>query len=164
MKILQVATTLQSIQEQRGTPLVETYNKQLIFKWVINNLNLPLVQGQVYTEWEISAACERIILIKSSYSYIIEEFGVPKSTICCTLNVILPPLKFSSLKHIWDLIEVGKITKKIVREVIVKTVVKNKNGKTYLLKYKEAYIVATSEINGAHGLPRYIARLSNNIQ
>ena len=79
-----------------------------------------MVQGQGYSEWELRKARERIILIKSSYSDTLEEFGVPKSTICCTLNIILPPLKFSSLKHLWYLIEVETITKKIVREVKVK--------------------------------------------
>ena len=52
---------------------------------------------------------------------------------------------------------VGKITRLIVREVIEKIVVKGKMGnKTYLIKDKEAYIVETSEIYGAHGIPIYI--------
>ena len=41
------------------------------------------------------------------------------------------------MKHMWDLIVVVKISKIIVREVIVKIVVQNKSGnKTYLLKDK----------------------------
>ena len=45
------------------------------------------------------------------------------------------------------------------------TVVKNRTGtKTYLLKDKEAYIVATSEIYGSHGIPRYTIILTNGIQ
>ena len=35
---------------------------------------------------------------------------------------------------------------------------------TYLLKYKESYIVATSEIDAAHGLKIYIAILTNELQ
>ena len=74
-------------------------------------------------------------------------------------------MKFSSLKHLWGIIGVGKITKKIVREVIILTVVKNKAGtRTYLLKDKEAYIVATSEVGGVHGLPRYSISLENELQ
>ena len=57
------------------------------------------------------------------------------------------------------------MTKKIVRDVVAKTVVKNKSGpKTYVLKDKEAYIVATSEIDSAHELPRYIVSISNKLQ
>ena len=48
--ILQVATELESTQEQCDTPLVEYYNKQHIFAWVRDNLRLPLVKGQGYTE------------------------------------------------------------------------------------------------------------------
>ena len=49
---------------------------------------------------------------------------------------------------------IGKITKRIVREVIDKIVVKEKRGnKTYFIKDKEAYIMETSEIYGAHGIP-----------
>ena len=49
--------------------------------------------------------------------------------------------------------------------MIAKTVVKNKSGpKTYLLKDKEADIVSTSEIDSAHGLPRYIFSLTNELQ
>ena len=60
---------------------------------------------------------------------------------------------------------VGKITNKIVREAIAKTVFKNKSGnKTYLIKYEESYIVATSEIDGARVLPRDTTSLTNELQ
>ena len=84
-------------------------------------------------------------MINSSYSDILENNKVPKSTLCQSLNIIFSPLKFSSLKYLWGIIIFGKITKKIVIEVITKTIFKKKSGKkTYLLKDKEAYIVATS--------------------
>ena len=61
------------------------------------------------------------------------------------------------MKHLWYLMGLGKITKILVREVIEKMVVTKKRvNKTYLLKDEEAYIVATSEIYGAHVLPRDI--------
>ena len=57
----------------------------------------------------------------------------------------LPPLKISSLKHLWDTMGFGKIKKIIVREVIAKIVVKKKSGsKNYFLKDEEAYIMTTS--------------------
>ena len=116
-----------------------------------------MVQGQTYTEWDIHKACERRILEKSSYSEIFVKFVVPKSTLAYFLKEIFPPLKYSSLKHLWDIMGVGKITKRIVREVVDKIVVTKKRiNRTYLLKDKEAYIVATSEIDGAHVLPRDI--------
>ena len=60
---------------------------------------------------------------------------------------------------------VGKITNRIVIWVIANKVFKKKIGnKTYLLKYKEAYIVATSEIDGAHGLPRDIVTFTKELQ
>ena len=40
-KIIEVAFTFQSIQEERGAPLVESYNQQQISIWVRYNLCLP---------------------------------------------------------------------------------------------------------------------------
>ena len=68
---------------------------------------------------------------KSSYSEILVKVGVPKSTLTYFLNVIFAPLKFSSMKYLWDLMGVGKITNRIVREVIEKIVV-NTKGETKL--------------------------------
>ena len=65
-------------------------------------------------------------MIKSSYSDILEIFGVPKSTLCRSLGVIFRPLKCSSLKHLWNVIVVGKTTKIMVRKLMAKIVVKKK--------------------------------------
>ena len=56
---------------------------------------------------------------------------------------------------------VGKTTKIMVGEVTEKIVVKKKGKKTYLLKDEEAYIVETSEIDGANGLRRDINNLTD---
>ena len=49
--------------------------------------------------------------------------------------------------------------------MISKEFVKKKSvNKTYLLKDKEAYIVATSEIDGSHGLPRDISTFTNELK
>ena len=66
--------------------------------------------------------------MNSSYSEPLEEFGVPKSNLWITINLLSPPLKFHSLKHMWDLIGVVKIIKKTGREVITLTVVNNSPG------------------------------------
>ena len=50
-----------------------------------------------------------MILLESSYSELLEEFGVPNSTLLSTLNTIFLPLEYSSMKYLWDLIGVGKI-------------------------------------------------------
>ena len=63
------------------------------------------------------------MLDKSSYSENIGKFGLPKSTLTYFLDVILLTLKCSYLNHLWDLMGVGKITKRIVREFIDKIVV-----------------------------------------
>ena len=138
-KILEIETTLEYIQKQWDTPLIESYNWQQIFIWVRNHLNLPSVQGRRYNEWEIREACERRILEKSSNSDIIENLEVPNSTLCSSLNAIFLSLQYSSPNHLWGIILVGKISKKIVREVRSKINIKKKSGNnTYLLKDKES--------------------------
>ena len=103
--------------------------------------------------------------MKSIYSDLIEEFGVPNSTLWNTLNVIFPPLTFSSLKHQFYLVGVCKITNRTIIEVITITVVKKITGtKNCLIKDKEAYIVATSEMDGAYRLPGYAIILAKKIQ
>ena len=78
---------------------------------------------------------KKMILINSSYYEILEEFWLPNSTLFCIMNIMFPPIKCKSMKHMWDLIGVGKITMKIVREVITLATVKNIPGpKTYLVK------------------------------
>ena len=49
-KILDLAIKLEFVQEEQDTPLLESDNQQQIFRWVRNNINLPLVQGQRYIE------------------------------------------------------------------------------------------------------------------
>ena len=81
------------------------------------------------------------------------------------MKVIFLSLKSSPLNYLWDLMGFGKITKRIVRELIDKIVVtQNRGKKTYLLKYEEEYIVTTSEIYEAHGLPRYIQTFTEELQ
>ena len=55
------------------------------------------------------------------------------STLTYSLSVIFTSLKCSSLKHLWYIMGVGKITKRTVREVIEKIVVKGKMGNTTYL-------------------------------
>ena len=90
-----------------------------------------MVQGQTYTEWEICQACEKIILDKSIYSDITGKFGVPKSTLTYFLNLTSLTLKCSSLKHLGDIVGVGKTTKRVLREVIEKQLLRKK-GETKL--------------------------------
>ena len=113
--IIEVVIKMEYLQEERDTTFVESYNQQHIFIWFRNHINLPLVQVRGYTEREIHQAYKIIILDKSRYSDIIGKFGVRKSTLTVSLNVNFPRLKCSSLKLLWNLMGIGKITKKIVR-------------------------------------------------
>ena len=80
-------------------------------------------------------------MVKLTYVDLIEEFGVPKTPLFQTLNLLFHPLKITSLKHLWYLILIGYVKKEIVREVI--NIKNNNNGReTKHLRYEEAYIVA----------------------
>ena len=69
-------------------------------------------------------------------------------------NFPFPSLTFSSLEHLWDDIQVGKITGQRVRAVKRHTTIK-KMGEE---------LVETSEIEGAHGLPIYSISLISELQ
>ena len=94
-----------------------------------------------------------------------DNFGVPKTSLQRYLNIIFLSLKCSSLKHLWYLIGLGEISNKTVRKTITENIIKQELGhNSYLLKDKEAYIVATTEIEGVHGLPRYTTTISEELQ
>ena len=59
----------------------------------------------------------------------------------------------------------GEISNKTIRKTITENIVKQELGhKSYFSRYKEAYIVATTEIEGAHGLRRDTTTVSNELQ
>ena len=131
---LNVTTALESIQEQQVTPLVENENQQQIYRWVREYILLPSCSGD-YTDWELHQSVEGRILLKPICTTIHEEFGVPINSLQSYLNVIFPPLKCSSLKHLWYLMCLGEINNKSVKKTITEKIVKQKLvQKTYLLK------------------------------
>ena len=92
--------TLESIQEERDTLLVEYQNQQKISRCVISHIRLTTPQHQLYTEWEIHASCERRTLVKSNNSELLGEFGELNITLWQTINVIFLLLKLTSTKHL----------------------------------------------------------------
>ena len=56
-KIMNVTTALESIQEQRVTPLVENDNQQQIYRWFRNYILLPSDRGH-YTDWKLCKSVE----------------------------------------------------------------------------------------------------------
>ena len=57
----------------------------------------------------------------------------------------------------------GEIRSKTVRKTITEKIVRFKvDHETHLLKDKESYIVATTEIEGEHGLTRDTSAISND--
>ena len=143
--ILNVTTALESIQEQRVTPLVENDNQQQIYIWVRNHLLLPSGRGD-YTDWELCKSVEGRILLKLIWTAINDYFCVPNITLQGYLNSIFLPLKRSLLKHLWCLMSLGKTNNKNVRKTISEELSKKLGHQTYLLKDEESYIVETSEI------------------
>ena len=70
-KILYIATKLVPVKEEQDIPLVEPDKQQQIFRLVKDNLNLPSIQVQIYTKWELCQAYKRRILYNSRYSEIL---------------------------------------------------------------------------------------------
>ena len=121
--IMNNTTTLESIQEQRVTPLVENGNQKQIYRWVRKHLLVTSGRGH-YTDWYLCQSVEEIILLKSSCAAIQEKFGVPKTSLKMYPNLIFPSLNCSSLKHLWDLMSLGEISNKTVRKTITENIVK----------------------------------------
>ena len=128
------------------------------------NLSLPSGRGH-YTDWELRQSFEEIILLKSSCAAIQDNFVVPNTSLQRYLNIIFPSLKCSLLKHLWYLMRLGEVRNKTVRNMITEKIVRFEVGhENHLLKYEEAYILETIELEGAHGLPRYTCTISDERQ
>ena len=112
MNILNVITALESIQEQRVTPLVENDNKKQIYRWVRNYVLLPFCKRD-YTYWDICQSVEVIILLKLICTAIHDDFVAPNNSLQRYTNVILPSQECSSLKHLWYIMSLGEISKKL---------------------------------------------------
>ena len=57
--------------------------------------------------------------MKHVHRYVlVDHFGVRKISVQRYLNVIFPPLKYCSLKHLWYLMSLGEISNKNVRKTI----------------------------------------------
>ena len=100
-----------------------------------------------YTDWELRKSAEGIILphqsaegrilLKSTCNEIHDNFGVPKTSLQRSPNVIFLPMKSSSLKHFCYLMSLREINDKIVRNKISENIFKQKLvQQTYLPKYK----------------------------
>ena len=75
-------------------------------------------------DWELRQSVEERILLKSSCAAIQDNFGVPNTSLNNYLNVLLPSLKCSSLKHLWYLMSLGEISNKMVRKTKTDKIVK----------------------------------------
>ena len=118
-----------------------------------------------YTDWELRQSVEERILLKSICAEIQDNFGVTKTSLQRYLNAIFPRLKCSSLKHLWYLMSLGEIRNKTVRKTITEKIFQQEVGhKSYLLRDEESYIAATTEIEGARGLPRDNTTISDELQ
>ena len=109
-------------------PKIDIY---MVKKW-----SEPSIGSRAWTHWMgASRSMWKNNIDQAKLLWYYWNFGVPKSTLCLSLNLIFLSLKRSSLKRLWGIIVVGEITKKIFRKVIETKVVKNKSGnKNYLLK------------------------------
>ena len=134
--IIEVAFTFQSIWEEWVTPFLEAYKQQQIYWCFRSHIHFTSLQRQLYTDWELHESYERRTMSKLIYSDIIKEFGVPKTTLWRTLNVLLPSMKYSSVRHHFENTRVVKSKSKRVIEVI----------RLRTIKDKEAYMVATLKI------------------
>ena len=81
------------------------------------------------------------------------------------MNLISSPLQYSSPKHLWYPMSLGKTSNKTVRNTITENIAKPKFGhKYYLLKDEEAYTVGTTEIEFSRGLTRDTNTVSHELQ
>ena len=108
---------------------------------------------------------QKRIIFKSPYGDILRSLMLHVTPYPKALNVLSPTLKMIFLKHLWYLIYNVYSKKEIFRDVVRITKIRSKWGRSiYLLRYKEAWIVEKSEMDGSHGQKKITIILSINIK
>ena len=121
--------------------------------------------NQTYTDWEMLTACKIRVLSNTSYAHLKSEYGIPHSALKRYLEKICPPLQCINAQHVHQMLKKGEVLISKLLEMIKQSVQRNKIGRpNYLNSYEEALVVASAEIEGAHGLPIDINTLGVELQ
>ena len=143
---------------------MDTNDQHYITRWAQEQLGLNH-RYQTYTDWELLTACKLRVLTNTSYAHLTSEYIIPHSTLKRYLAKICRPLQCRNEQHVHENLKKGEVLRSKVLETIKTTVHKIKNGRpTYLNPDEEALVVASAEIEGAHGLPIDVNTLGSELQ
>ena len=110
-------------------------------------------------------ACHIRILLNASYDQLKPEYGIPRSKLKCYLSKICPPLQCRNVQHVHQMLKRGEVSRSKVLKIIKMSVQKNKVGRpTYLNSDEEELVIASSEIEGVHGIPINVNTLGAELQ
>ena len=101
--------------------MAEERNQHQILLWACAHLHY-FIGRQSYTERELQYVCISMILLKTTYPVIFQEYGVPKSSLNRYLSKIYPLLQSRNLFQLQNRVEVGEISPGKVRAIVKLTV------------------------------------------
>ena len=132
--------------------MVENSNQHHISWCVCAHIRFQ-IEYQLYTELEFQSACIARILLKTVHPVILQEYGVPKSSLTRVIRKIYPLLQSRNLDHQQKRVEVGAISLGKVISVVKLIVLMKKEGQqTYLNEDEDSLVIASANIEGGHGL------------
>ena len=144
--------------------MVDTNNQNQITRWSQERLSLNH-SNQAYIDWDMLTAFQNRVLSNTSYAQLKSEYGIPNSILKRYLAKFCPPLQCRNAQHLHQLLKKGEVSRSKVLEIIKISVQKIKVGRpTYLNRDEEALVVASAEIEGAHGLPFDVSTLGEDLQ
>ena len=151
-------------QGKKRGPLVDTNNHNHITRWAQERLSLNH-SNQPYTNWELLTTCQIWVLCNTYYDKLKSYNGITKSTLKRYLSKVCPPLQYRNAQHASQTLKKEEVPRSNVLEIIKMSVQKIKVGRpTYLNSYKESLVVASAEIEGAHGFPIDVNKLGAELQ
>ena len=109
--------------------------------------------------------CKLRVLLNTYYAQLKSEYGIPHSKLKHYLEKICPPLKCINAQHVHQIFKKGELLISKLLEIIKISSQRIKVGRpTYLNSYEEALVVASAEIEGAHGLTIDVNKLGSEMQ
>ena len=143
--------------------LVDTNNQNQITRWYQERLGLNH-SNQPYTDWYLLTEFQIRVLCNTFYAQLKSEYVITKSTLKLYLEKFCSPLQCKNLQHLHQMLKKVEVSRSELLEIIKMSVQKIKFGRpNYLNSDEEALVVASAQIEGAHGLPIYVNILGSEL-
>ena len=125
-----------------------------MYRWASNYARAKCKKGWAYTEYKLHEFSYKFIVTNGKgYNQLFYKYGVPRWSFTHYVRKILTGCGARDINQLQAYLQNGTITEHKLKGIIHQNPKPTKGRPTLLIKDKDALVVATVEIKGAHSLP-----------